>query len=75
MVRVQSRSDLYSSLQGPLAPHRRSLGSPPQALGALPAQGEVEGVVGEEEHSLGLSAGFQVCQNNKEQSFTKKVHI
>lgn len=52
-------SDLCSSLRGLLAPHRRSPGSPPPAPGALPAQGEAEGVVGEEVHSPGLSAGSQ----------------
>lgn len=71
-VMVQVQTNLCSSLQGPPAPHRRSPGSPPPAPGALPAQGEVEGVAGEEGHSQGLSAGFQVCQNNKEQSFRQK---
>lgn len=57
-VRV-ALSDLCSSLRGLLAPHRRSPGSPPPAPGALPAQGEAEGVAGEEVHSPGLSAGSQ----------------
>lgn len=52
-------SDLCSSLQGPPAPHHRSLGSPPPAQVALPAQGEVEGEAGEEVHSPELSAGSQ----------------
>lgn len=57
-------SDLCSSLRGPLAPHRRSPGSPPPALGALLAQGEAEGAVGEEAHSPGLSAGSQACKHS-----------
>ena len=56
-------SDLCSSPRGPPAPHHRSPGSPPPALGALPAQGEVEEAVGEEARSPGLSAGSQVCEH------------
>lgn len=52
-------SDLCSNLQGPPAPHRQNLGSPPLAQGALPAQGEVEGRAGEEVHSPELSAESQ----------------
>lgn len=64
---VLSLSDLCSSLLGPLAPHRRSPGSPPPAPGALLAQGEAEGVVGEEVRSLGLSAGSQAWKHSRAQ--------
>lgn len=57
-------SDLCSSLRGPLAPHRRSPGSPPPAPGALLAQGEAEGAAEEEVHSPGLSAGSQACEHS-----------
>lgn len=59
-----SPSDLCSSLLGPLAPHRRSPGSPPPALGAQPARGEAEGAAGEEVRSLGLSAGSQAWKDS-----------
>lgn len=65
---VASPSDLCSSLLGPLAPHRRSPGSPPPAPGALPARGEAEGAVGEEVHSLGLSAGSQAWKDSRAQA-------
>lgn len=58
------RSDLCSSPRDPPAPHRQSPGSPPPAPGDLPAQGEAEGVAGEEGHSQGLSAGSQACKHN-----------
>lgn len=60
-------SDLCSSLQGPPAPHRQSLGSPPPAQGALPAQGEAEGEAGEEVHSPELSAASQAWKKTHQQ--------
>lgn len=63
-----SPSDLCSSLLGPLAPHRRSPGSPPPALGALPARGEAEGAEGEVVRSLGLSAGSQAWKDSRAQA-------
>lgn len=64
-------TDLCSSPRGPPAPHRRSPGSPPPALGAQPAQGEVEGAAGEEEQSPGLSAGCQACEHNSDTNVGK----
>lgn len=63
--------DLCSSLRGLPAPHRRSPGSPPPALEALSAQGEVEEVAVEEGQSPGLSADSQACMET-EQAVTQK---
>lgn len=64
----ESPSDLCSSLLGPLAPHRRSPGSPPLALGAQLAREEVEGAAGVEVRSLGLSAGSQAWKDSMAQA-------